>query len=267
MGGGQGLSVPTQPRGKLVEQGKPFEIFAKNVFAGSLGTLPSHFEDAWNKTFSWQGSENAPPDLMLRKGDAVEVKVSSGTGQIQLNSSSPKRTLKANDPLIETGCRDCETWVEKNLVYFIGKVKTEYVEALWLIDGYCIAGEETTYKTPIDALSNAIIGLGGVESNEIGRLNKVDPLGVTSLRIRAMWQLEHPAVVFRDQFKAPLDGSFVLNVLVAAEKWDACPKELTNEVATCVSNGGYVTRISLQDPDGSSNPLEAVQVSWVVSVS
>ena len=34
------------------------------------------------------------------------------------------------------------------------------------------------------------------ETNELGRVNKVDPLGITYLRIRGMWGIENPIKVF-----------------------------------------------------------------------
>jgi len=221
MGGGRGISLTSQPRGSLGTQGKPFEIFAKNMFAECLGALSSHVDAAWERTFSWRGSANHPPDFIIRGGDAVEVKIQDGVSQIQLNSSPPKRTLKITDPRIQDGCRTCEDWREKDFIYFIGKANEEFVEALWLIDGKCIADDANTYDMIFDKLAVTVADLGGEPGNEIGRLNNVDPLRATSLRIRAMWLLEHPARVFQSFLLPPERGAFVLNVLVSADKWDS----------------------------------------------
>lgn len=267
MGGGRGISLTSQPRGSLGAQGKPFEIFAKNMFAECLGALSSHVDAAWERTFSWRGSANHPPDFMIRGGDAVEVKIQDGVGQIQLNSSPPKRTLKVTDPRIQDGCRTCEDWSEKDFLYFIGKANEEFVEALWLIDGTCIADNANTYDMIFDKLAVTVTDLGGEPGNEIGRLNNVDPLRATSLRIRAMWLLEHPARVFQSVLLPPEHGSFVLNVLVSADKWDSYSNEEVAAVTALSGNGLNVQRIEIPDSGALGQQQEAVHVSWKVDVN
>lgn len=266
MGGGRGISLTTQPRGTLGAKGKPFEIFAKNMFAGSLGALPNHVDAAWSKTFSWLGSDNAPPDFMIWGGDAVEVKVHGSTPQIQLNSSPPKRSLKATDTRIEEGCRECEIWVEKDFVYFIGKANVEFVEALWLIDGKCIAAESSVYDVLFDRLKATVKELGGEPGNEIGRLNKVDPLKATSLRVRGMWLLDHPAKVFKNIFIKPQNDVFVLNALVSKTKWNEYSSELIADLEALADKGLNITHVDLPDSGGSEAPLQAVHISWQISV-
>ena len=266
-GGGRGISLTTQPRGTLGAKGKPFEIFAKNMFAGSLGALSSHVDAAWQKTFSWLGSDNAPPDFMIWNGDAVEVKVLKLTAQIQLNSSAPKRSLKATDTRIEQACRECEIWVEKDFVYFIGLANAEYVEAVWLIDGRCIAADSSVYDVLFDRLKATVKELGGEPGNEIGRLNKVDPLKATSLRVRGMWLLDHPAKVFNDFFVKPQDQVFVLNALVSATKWSEYSKETIDDLEALSVHGLSIKHIELPDSGGSDEPMRAVHISWEVSVA
>jgi len=266
MGGGRGISLTSQPRGSLGAQGKPFEIFAKNMFAECLGALSSHVDAAWERTFSWRGSANHPPDFMIRGGDAVEVKIQDGVGQIQLNSSPPKRTLKVTDPRIQDGCRTCEDWSEKDFLYFIGKANEEFVEALWLIDGTCIADNANTYDMIFDKLAVTVTDLGGEPGNEIGRLNNVDPLRATSLRIRAMWLLEHPARVFQSVLLPPEHGAFVLNVLVSADKWDSYSNEEVAAVTALSGSGLNVQRIEIPDSGSLGQQQEAVHVSWKVDV-
>lgn len=266
MGGGRGISLTTQPRGTLGAKGKPFEIFAKNMFAGSLGALPNHVDAAWSKTFSWLGSDNAPPDFMIWGGDAVEVKVHGSTTQIQLNSSPPKRSLKATDTRIEEGCRECEIWVEKDFVYFIGKANAEYVEALWLIDGKCIAAESSVYDVLFDRLKATVKELGGEPGNEIGRLNRVDPLKATSLRVRGMWLLDHPAKVFKSIFIKPQNDVFVLNALVSETKWNEYPSQMIADLEALAEKGLNITHVDLPDSGGSEAPLKAVHISWQISI-
>jgi hypothetical protein len=46
------------------------------------------------------------------------------------------------------------------------------------------------------------------ETNELGRINNVDPLGVTDLRIRGMWLVKSPWVVFDDLLAKHTGDSF-----------------------------------------------------------
>jgi hypothetical protein len=266
MGGGRGISLASQPRGNLGLTGKPFEIFAKNMFAECLGALSSHVDSAWERAFSWPGSANNPPDFMIRGGDAVEVKIHSGIGQIQLNSSPPKRTLKSTDPRILEACRSCEMWSEKDFIYFIGKANHEFVEALWLIDGRCIADSANTYDIIFDKLALTVTELGGKPGNEIGKFREVDSLKSTSLRVRAMWSLKHPARMFKSVFQSPEPGKFVLNVLVAAQKWDAYPMEEIEAVTAMMRLGLRINRIEIPDSGKHGEKLLAVHIAWEVDV-
>lgn len=266
MGGGRGISLKSQPRGSLGEQGKPFEIFAKNMFAECLGALSSHVDAAWERTFSWRGSANHPPDFMIRGGDAVEVKIHGGIGQIQLNSSPPKRTLKVTDPRIQDACRTCEEWDEKDFLYFIGKANEEFVEALWIIDGTCIADKADTYDIIFDKLALTVTDLGGEPGNEIGRFNNVDPLQATSLRIRAMWLLEHPARVFEAFLLPPQQGTFILNVLVSAEKWSSYPEAHISAVMELQNQGLSVNRLEIPNSGSAVQLQKVVHVSWKIDV-
>jgi hypothetical protein len=118
-----------------------------------------------------------------------------------------------------------------------------------------------------DRLKATVKELGGEPGNEIGRLNKVDPLKATSLRVRGMWLLDHPAKVFNDFFVKPQEQVFVLNALVSASKWDEYSTELIDEVNALSHKGLKVERIDLPDSGGSSTPLKAVHISWEVSVA
>jgi hypothetical protein len=105
--------------------GDALEEYIKDIFADTIDeTNLDRKTNKYNQVFSWQGSQNNPPDLIIRNGDAVEVKKIGTIGsQIALNSSFPKAKLFAKDPMISADCRKCEAWTEKDLVYAIGVTK------------------------------------------------------------------------------------------------------------------------------------------------
>src|SRR5699024_2567329 len=50
-----------------------------------------------------------------------------------------------------------------------------------------------TIKDGVSSIPDVDFG----ETKELGRVNRVDPLGITYLRIRGMWGIAHPSAVFR----------------------------------------------------------------------
>jgi hypothetical protein len=153
--------------------------------------------------FSYLGNANNPPDLILKNGDAIEVKkIESLNSQIALNSSYPKSKLFSDDPMITDACRNCEenTWIEKDLIYTIGVTEKGRLKLVWFIYGDCYAAEKQVYERVKTAICDGIRQISGIEftkTKELGRVNNVDPLGITYLRIRGMWGIENPIKVFR----------------------------------------------------------------------
>ena len=56
------------------------------------------------------------------------------------------------------------------------------------------------------------------ETKELGRVNQVDPLGITNLRIRGMWQIENPRKVFK-YLHEPTGKEFELVCIIPKEKY------------------------------------------------
>lgn len=189
--------------------GDKLEFFIKRAFSNSFDiTLDDKDKDELakinNKFFSWLGNSNNPPDLILKFGDAVEVKKISIRGtDIALNSSYPKSKLSFDDPMITKGCRECEkSWTSKDLIYAIGHVEKDKLKLLWLIYGDCYAADKEVYERIRDSIYNGVNQIEGIEfssTKELGRINKVDPLGITYLRVRGMWGISNPINVYASQ--------------------------------------------------------------------
>jgi len=105
--------------------GEALEEYIKDLFAGSLG-MPDGTErnDKLNETFSYIGNQNNPPDIMIKSGDAIEVKkIESKGSALALNSSYPKAKLSADSTMLTKACKECEEWTEKDMIYAVGVVK------------------------------------------------------------------------------------------------------------------------------------------------
>lgn len=102
-------------RNRMNGMGDTLENFVKDAFADTLQLsdeqqrLITH-----NQVFTWLGSQNNPPDMMLRGADAIEVKkTQSPNSAVALNSSYPKAYLNASNHMVTDDCRACEDWIQK----------------------------------------------------------------------------------------------------------------------------------------------------------
>ena len=85
-------------------EGDSLERYIKDGFCNLLNKQLDEKEslEEYSKVFSWTGAQNHPPDLMIRGGDAIEVKKSASLAptSFQLNSSPPRQKMSSKDPMI-----------------------------------------------------------------------------------------------------------------------------------------------------------------------
>lgn len=203
--------------------GDALEEYVKDIFAGTVEE-PNEQERVRkiSNVFSYLGNASNPPDSMLRGGDAIEVKKMEGYQALALNSSHPKRVLRSNNPKISQHCRDCEEWTERDMLYIVGTCTGNAIKHLSFIYGTEYCADIETYSRIEDVVKNGLESLEDVEfapTNELGRLNRVDPLGITNLRIRGMWTLENPINVFRYVYTRDNRKDFTLMALINVEKY------------------------------------------------
>jgi len=190
-----------QSKNRINQMGEALECFIKDIFADTVTESEQQKKLLrYSEVFSYSGNANNPPDLILRDGDAVEIKKIESIGAgIALNSSYPKSKLYADSPLITSHCRNCEDWQEKDIIYAIGVAQGKKLKLLWLIYGDCYAADREIYERITDTIAMGINRIPEVEfseTRELGRVNKVDPLNITYLRIRGMWGIQNPLSVF-----------------------------------------------------------------------
>ena len=75
--------------------GLTLENYIKDIFAEKLYEKDEAKRNLKiSQTFSYGGNSNNPPDLILKNGDAIEVKkIENKNSQIALNSSYPKNKI------------------------------------------------------------------------------------------------------------------------------------------------------------------------------
>lgn len=263
---------------KINRVGDTLELLIKDMFANTLHEQNEQKKaKIYEQTFSYFGNANNPPDLMLIDGDAIEVKkLESEVAQIALNSSYPTYKLFKDNPMITQACRECETWSERDLLYAIGcipKNKQAYkkqLTLLWLVYGDCYAASQEIYLNLKKKIIKGIAATTGVEfspTKEIGRVNRVDPLGITHLRIRGMWQIEHPQKVYSYldlESKYP-NTTFRLFALMREDKYLSFSKESRNQLESIDLPNLKIDRVQIKSPDNPVKLINAKLITYQVT--
>jgi len=252
--------------------GEAFEKYIKNIFAGiGSGHLSgTEKQKKYEETFSYLGNVSNPPDAILRGGDAIEIKkLESKDSQIQLNSSFPKNKLRASDSRIANRARTAENWTEKDLLYIIGNIdkRTKNARSMWWIYGDCFCAESSVYTSLSEKVSKALRSIPDVNfspTNELGRINSVDLLDVTDLRIRGMWLLKNPHKIFNDYANFNGYASFQLFVLMREEKWNGFPAEDSkNILKLCASKLLEISDERIPDPDQPARSIRCKLIKYI----
>ncbi len=247
--------------------GDALEAFVKDIFANTVTeTNETSKYEAYSKLFSYSGNANNPPDLMIKGGDAIEVKkVGLGTGKIALNSSYPSAKLFVDSPMITSTCRNCESWTEKDIIYAIGCFANNKLEILWLIYGDCYAASRETYEKIKNKITQGVSEISSVEfsvTKELGRVNKIDPLGITDLRIRGMWQIENPRNVYNYiDIDYKLNKSFRLFVLIQETKYLSFSIEDRKQIESLNNPDLVIKNIKIKSPD---NPIQLIPAKLMI---
>ena len=244
--------------------GEALENYIKDVFAGTLHeTNEQNRLTRLEEVFSYQGNQNNPPDIIIRNSDAIEVKkIESPNKELALNSSYPKAKIFADSPMITSACRECENWQEKDILYAVGVVKGNSLKKLFFVYGIDYAASAEIYERIKNTISSGVNTIPDVEfaqTNELGRVNRVDPLGVTYLRIRGMWGIENPAKVFSYVY-APSNTDFEFTAIINLEKYNAFPE--VDRIALENISEVEISDIKIKTPDNPSALKQAKMIRF-----
>lgn len=219
-----------------------------------------------NQVFSYLGNDSNPPDAMLKGGAAIETKkIESRNSQLQLNSSNPKSKLYIDDSHLKQSARKAEDWNEKDFIYSIGFVKENQLKELALIDASIYCADTTVYQDIFEQIKEGISSIPNIDfspTKELGRVNKIDPLGITSLRIRGMWLLENPFTVFKYVYQPVTTANFNLFALVSTEHFDSFNNKdellsLVDEVATL-----NIADVEVKNPNNPAQLINCKKITF-----
>lgn len=253
---------------RLHSMGEPLEDYIKDAFAGTIGVNKNDKLKPYNETFSYGGGANNPPDAILNKGDAIEVKKVESIGDIQLNSSYPKAKLYNDDSRISTACKKCEngTWTVKDIIYAIGCVKkgTNNLSSLALVYGDLYCADKDCYECIFNKVKDSInkADLPLEDTNELGHINSVDPLGITYFRARSMWGIRHPFKVFDYiyQYDSRRKSGFEMMAIIPKSKFEGFVNKNLLEEEAKVNNNLFITDCQVKDPN---NTVQLIDVKFI----
>ncbi len=242
--------------------GEALEIFVKDLLAGTTRIADNNRKNiVYSEYFSYMGNQNNPPDLIIKDGDAIEVKkIENNSSRIALNSSYPKDKLYKDSNLINEACRNCEIWSEKDIIYSIGTVASNKLRSLWFVYGNCFAANKQVYEKISKKIIQGINEIPNIElskTNELGRVNKVDPLGITYLRVRGMWGIEHPKRIFSYINGIQKESRFSAYAIMLKEKFDSFPEKDKFLLKQKISKNFSIKNINIKSPDNPAKLLNA----------
>ncbi len=266
------VATITNGNNRANNMGMGLEEYIQDAFANTFNIQnPQQKLSIFEQIFSYQGNKNNPPDLILKNSDSIEIKkLESRNTAIALNSSYPKSKLFSDSSMITTACRTCEeNWTPKDMLYVIGNVpkNTNTLKSLWFVYGDCFCADKEIYERIKDTISNGITSIPAVEftqTNEIGKVKKVDPLGITDLRIRGMWHIENPMKIFNYIYQYDETKSFQLICLMKNEKYNSLPLVEREMIENLNNTNVTITNVRIKNPNNPVNLLDAKLIVFKV---
>lgn len=259
------LSIRSNSTGinRANNMGDALEEYIKDAFASTLDEKNETIRnEKFQKTFSYIGNQNNPPDSILRNGDAIEVKkIQSKGSALALNSSYPKNKLYLDDTRITGACKICEEWDIKDIIYSIGFVEDNKLKYLWFIFGDCYAANRNIYQRIANTISDGLEKIPDIEfaeTNELGGVKRVDPLGITNLRIRGMWHIENPSKVFSYIIDEKKDSKFKMFSLMRTDKYNSFELDDKRNIESLKNL--KISDVKIKNPD---NPAQLIDCKFM----
>lgn len=251
---------------RINETGYALEDYVKNLFADTFDCPESERLKKQKEIFSYLGNDSNPSDMMLRNGDAVEVKkIQSDDAALALNSSFPKKILSSSNPMISRACREAETWSEKDIIYIVGVIRENVLKHLCMVYGRDYCASEEHYDKIRQKIKSGVETIPNVEfaiTRELGRVNRADPLGISYLRVRGMWHIENPWKVFRYVYERNFQADFNFMCIVDLDKWNTFKN--TDLLFALQKNfsGIKITDVKIKNPDNPDELKDSKLISY-----
>ena len=268
-------------KNRINNMGDALEEYVKDLFSDAFYLDEIESLKRYNEVFSYFGNSNNPPDSILKLGDAIEVKkIESDNNVIALNSSYPKSKLYSSDKMLKKECVQCEDglhgidsngekrhWDIKDMIYVVGVVKESQLKTLCMVYGEDYAANCDTYERIKRIIKDGVEEIENVKfekTKEIGKVKRVDPLGITYLRIRGMWGIENPLKVFEYVYKIDKTKKFNFMCIVNENKWNTFGEKEKSELQEIINEeeNAKIEDVEIKDPNNPSRLKKAKLISF-----
>jgi hypothetical protein len=248
------------------------EYYVKDAISGSFKSIKDKKPtDRYYGVFSYIGNKNKPPDMIIQDGDAIVIKtIKTYKGSFTINNSPPKDRLMWNDPWIIENCRmiDGGQWNSKDIFYVIGWIEKRRMKYLNFIQGSCFIPEQKVYNKILHDLKKNIYNYfesEGLEINRtigLGKVNNMDPLCITNLRIKGVWRIKNPLKIFSDTFSYDKKQEFTLIALMLKNKFDSFPKKDVDAIVR--DKQIEIEDVKIKNPNNPQSKIDAklIIASW-----
>lgn len=251
-------------------------MYIKNLFADTF-----HVADKTERTCRWGdvfhiGNSTNPPDLMLRGGDAIEIKniyipkrySRPGLNDpLILNTVYPRQKLFVDDPLVTNSCRKAERWTEKDIIYAVGVSKGKQLTHLCMVYGidYCASAKH--YKNILLEMRSKLKDIPNIrfgDEREPGRVNAIDPTGATRLDLRNMWHIENPWSFFRYVYRPNPNARFNFMCIIRNEKLSRFRNGDNLFAWREICPSLIIEQVRIKDPDASGQLNDALLIRYEI---
>ena len=121
-----------------------------------------------------------------------------------------------------------------------------------MVYGMDYAAEKSVYeriKNKIIDGINEIHDIEFVPTNELAKIKKVDPLGITDLRVRGMWQIDNPFKVFDYVYQRDNTKQFNFMSIIRDDKYNSFDNTKIIEEKVGIIDGFNISNIRIKNPN------------------
>ena len=137
------------------------------------------------------------------------------------------------------------------------------IQHLSMVYGEDYCAEEECYlriKSKIKQGVESIQGVEFSETKELGRVNKIDPLGITYMRVRGMWGIENPWSVFKYIYQRDSEKSFNFMALINENKWNSF--ENKDELVSLQNENLKIIDVKIKDTNNPAKLKNAKLITY-----
>ena len=134
----------------------------------------------------------------------------------------------------------------------------------WIYDNAIVYENTKIYENVENVIKEGLESLDDVElaeTSELGRINKVDHLEISDLRVRGMWLIKTPFQHFDYLTEDITDYTFKLVALIPDDKYFSF-NDIEQFEEFCEEHGGCISDEEIEDPQNPANFISSKLITY-----